>query len=183
MKKKEKILLIIGIILAIGLGFLMRGILLENDVDKAQIRAEIEQEIREQVKQEIDDKVLERLTLTEPDEVAEAIKYGRDIGRRAMGGEVIEIIPEEQKIRMRAMNRLAHFKQENFTFTEFLFDQEYYLIKTMVVQDDTVIRRLGDAVFSFEDISVGHSIVLTAVNPFRMGTQEILTAREIFIWR
>ena len=171
--KKEKILLIIGIILALGLGFLIRGILPENDVDKAQIRAEIEQEIREQVKQEIDAKVLERLEYTLPD---------LEFELQWLAGEIVDRDEEKREIKIKVMNELDLFRGENFN--EFLFDQPHYFIKTVAITDDTIFfgRKVENDILNFQDIVLGTRINVRTVQPFEMGTQETLTAKRVMIF-
>ena len=182
--KKEKILLIIGMILALGLGFLIRGILPENDVDKAQIRAEIEQEIREQVKQEIDAKVLERLEYTLFAGVLNQDIQGiQDIfvKQLTLTGKVVGRDEEKREIKIKVMNELDLFRGESFI--EFLFEQPHYFIKTVAITDDTIFwGGVEDDILNFQDIVLGTRVKVKTVQPFKMGTQEVLIAKHVVIF-
>jgi hypothetical protein len=183
--KKEILFIIIGIISAFALGFVIRGILsppLPKEIvvtpppiiDEAQIRVEIEQNIRAQLTKEIDAKVLQRLKYTLPSQMKDLpFKYW------AIRGEVVDINKEEQKIKLKVMNTLAGFRGENFT--DFLFNQPYYFIKTAAITDDTIIKSPEEPVLKFQDINLGSIIVIETTQPFIVGTQEVLVATGVFI--
>jgi hypothetical protein len=188
--KKEILFIIIGIISAFALGFVIRGILsppLPEEIvvtpppiiDEAQIRAEIEQNIRAQLKKEIDAKVLQRLRYTLGHYI---VNQDLPVGRWVMGGEIVDINEEEQKVKVKMMNTLGVFRGENFT--DFIFNQPYYFIKTVAITADTIIvgHKDLDPLLKFQDINLGLRVGIVATQPFVVGTQEILVATDVLVF-